>query len=743
VHVFNRNAQVLPQRGNVNTLRDKIKISKRLNTNYLFKNRLKPLKSSGFQNKMTSLEISYEIEYLSCELADERIENKPILTTYFDAHFIRSEAEGGIVNTHLDEHDLDKVYEATLKARVPSGTASVPITAAIGFAHYAQRRNEFGMACYTNAGTGHVKMVEILSTVERGKVFEKRIPLIMETTKLLGEPVRKGEILFRAKSVKKGNRVSFLPLDRCILGDLASPKGMQSNADIISQFIQKRVEFEANMNDTWEGIKNVRAPMDISSAGIELTGTCFVPVEGFALCETLDINEEYYQNAFERSMIRKGFSNPSVGFRSLDMAHKAEVLAEVTVYAAQSFDYISDTVDLSKRGPPPPKGSKPLISALRPDTYRRIGFEDFHNSAVTASGDCEDGSGNSNVIFHNFKRLEINANTYPELKELQTIASDYVYFHTLATVHGARVNDEKISIGAHMYGLLLPKDQVKMCLSTTVEGKVWAERLPLDQKIDTLPTLFCEGTGRIRPLGTGPVELHSLKTHHVSELVRRSLVGANSPNPSHPISYDPLFAERMYVGRNMHSRGGMKALISHDWGAESSFYLGNLLVVTTEFMDVGENLGAFVCGNIDREQGTITRGSKFVDLIRQENTVALIPCAPIPPKIMEITREAATLRAPCRSFVLERNKIDPKLKTHPDLERLKNTINGLGRTGQAPFGGVSTYIRPHQVNKTSVDKMISNIIQMKAVFKIDVEFEPITTDLHQFRLITYVDKNQI
>lgn len=687
-----------------------------------------------------TLEIQYEIEYLSCELADERIESKPVLTTYFDAHFIRSESEGGVINTHLDEHDLDKVYEATLKARVPSGTTSVPITAAIGFAHYAQRRNEFGMACYTNAGTGHVKMVEILEAIERKNgVFEKRIPLIMETTKLLGEPVKKGEILFRVKSVKKGNRVAFLPLDRCILGD-NTPSGLGSNAEMISEFIQRRVDFEAGMEDTWDGIKNVRAPMDISSAGIELTGTCFVPVEGFAICETLDINEEYFQNALERSMIRKGFTNPSVGFRALDIAHKAECLGEIVIYASQSFDYISDTVDLSKREPETKKGSKPLISAVRSDSYRRIGFEDFHSIGVTASGDCEDGAKLGQLMFHNFRRLEIDAKKYPELKELQTIASDYAYFLTLATVHGARVNDGVEKVGAHMLGLLLPKDQIKASLSTTVEGKVWANRLPLEQKSDALPTLFAEGTGRIRPLGTGPVKLHSLKTTTIRNIIQNSLIESNS---THPASYDPLFKERMYVSKYMNSRGGMKALISHDWGAESSFYLGNLLVVTSEFMEVGENLGAFVCGNVDREKGTITRGSKFVDLIRQVNTVALIPCEPVPPKIMDITREAATLRAPSRPFVLERDKIDPKSKTHPELERLKKSINGLKRTGEAPFGGVSTYMRKHQFNKASVDKMISNIIQMKAVFKVDYEFEAITTSLHQYRLIMYVDKNSI
>jgi hypothetical protein len=52
-------------------------------------------------------------------------------------------------------------------------------------------------------------------------------------------------------------------------------------------------------------------------------------------------------------------------------------------------------------------------------------------------------------------------------------------------------------------------------------------------------------------------------------------------------------------------------------------------------------------------------------------------------------------------------------------------------------------MRKHQFNKASIDKMISNIIQMKAVFKVDYEFEAITTTIHQYRLIMYVDKNSI
>lgn len=53
------------------------------------------------------------------------------------------------------------------------------------------------------------------------------------------------------------------------------------------------------------------------------------------------------------------------------------------------------------------------------------------------------------------------------------------------------------------------------------------------------------------------------------------------------------------------------------------------------------------------------------------------------------------------------------------------------------------FFRPHQFNKASIDNMIADISRMGAVFKVDYEFEAITTELHQYRLMMYVDKNKI
>ena len=70
-----------------------------------------------------------------------------MLRTFLDANVQRSEATGGVFTTHLDEHDLAKIYEGTLRGECIGGR--LPETTCIGFACKAMRRNEFDVACYT------------------------------------------------------------------------------------------------------------------------------------------------------------------------------------------------------------------------------------------------------------------------------------------------------------------------------------------------------------------------------------------------------------------------------------------------------------------------------------------------------------------------------------------------------------------------------------------------------------------
>lgn len=676
----------------------------------------------------TTVELEYEITYTACELADKRVESLPKLRMYYDTNLVRTEQDGGIVTIHLDEDHLDKKYIGKLVARSdPRLDHKVPATACIGFAQYAQRRNEYGMACYTNAGTSHVKFHDILAKTSKNLPFECELPLRMENLRINGgEALEKGRIKLVVKSMRLGRRISLIKKEYCPLS--APVDNMES---MLTEFISARMDEEAKIPDTWgEQTANVRAPMAIESMGIEFTQRCFLPVEAFAIKEPLVINVEYYQNALERQMARRNLSVKS-DYALLDLAHKAELMADVCVYASQSFDYISDTVDRSNR-----------MYDKTYDPRLRQGMEDFHNLGVTASGDCEDGGNLNQSMFSSFVMLKIDQKAYPELHEMQRIARNYISFLTLATVHGAKAEDNTEHIGAHMYLLWFPKTYTKQCLQTNPEGHEMAARLPLDVDAadtfvggESLPVLFGEGTGRIRPLGTGP------SPQTVSTIVKthaaRGLIGAE-----HPSSYDPLINARRYIGANMRTKGGLKTEIPHDRGAESPFYLGNLLVVTNEFLDLGYNIGAFTMCKIHPD-GSLTRGAIFTDIINSNNNVALIPNKPVPAPLMHLMRACIAVRPPCMDFTLDKTKPMAGEATNPLLERMKKTINSMGRKGTAPYGSVDLFMRPHQFSSESIAYMTADIQKMSRVFKIDYQLEHITNSLCEYRVMLYVDEDSL
>jgi len=668
---------------------------------------------------MTAVELEYEIQYTMCELADERVESKPMVRLYFDTHLERSEADGGIQMLAFDEHNLKKKYKGVLRARSISRLENkVPATMCIGMAQFAQRRNEYGFACYTNAGSTHIKMKDLLACVERGETYDRELPLRMENLRINGgDALEKGRVRVIVKKLSIGRDIKIIKESQCALG---AP--VDEIATMLTDFISARMEDEAQIPDTWgEQTANVRAPMDISNTGIELTEKCFLPIEAFALNEPMVVNVGYFQNAAERQLIRRGLTLKN-DYALLDLARKAELMSEMCVFAAQSFDYISDTVDRSNR-------MKDKVY----DPRLRQGMEDFHSLGVTLSGDCEDGGKLNQAMFKALLALVIDATQNPELFEMQRIARDYTAWLTLATVHGAKADDNTERIGAHMYLLWLPKEYVKQTLETNEEGRAVAARLPLDFVHAGLPVLFGEGTGRIHTLGTGPETIGS----HM-----KTAAAAGNIRASHPGCFDPLINARRYVGANMRTKGGIKTEIPHDRGAASPFYLGNLLVVTSDFLDLGYNVGAFTMCQIQPD-GQLTRGAMFTDIINSNSNVALIPCRPIPTPIMKIIGEATALRTPMRPFTLDKSKPMDGLEVHPLFERLKSSINSLKRVGDSPFGSVDLIFRPHQFDATSIDMMIADLTRMRHIHKVDYELEHMTNPVCTYRVMLYVNENAL
>lgn len=664
-----------------------------------------------------SIEVRYKIKYAQCGLAPKFAECNPRLCMYYDTHVHRTEAAGGIVMIPLDEDHLEKEYSGTLKATAFAGIA-IPETACIGFACYAQRPNEYQNLCYINVGTAHITLGDIANAVAKGQSYKVERPLLLQTTKMQGSALEKGKLAIEITSLKMGAKARMVPMNQCILGAPIAQIDSMLNA-----FINRRVEHERRIKDTWRGITNVRAPMDISSAGIELTQSSFIPIEGFAMAEPVEMNAAYLQNAYERVMIRRGL-NPKHDFDSLERPYKAEVMAEVACFAGQMYDYIPDQANANKRGKDNPVYHPEWVT----------GFEDMNNAATSEAGDCEDTTDTNKNGFAGLRSIvPIDAKVYPHLAKLRDIASHYTFFMTLATVHGAKADDQTEQIGAHMYGLLLPAHQIRAALQTNTIGAQVLAHLPIASSKSSagLPTLICEGTGRIRPMGPGP-------TLTVKGTMRSAVIeGAIGKN--HPAAYDPIIAERMLISRRVRSKGGMKTELPHDYGAPSNFYLGNLLLVTNEFIDKGYNVGAIICGQINPETNQITRGATFVDIVNQHENFALIPCEPIPQPIMNVMHESVALRAPPRPYILNKSNPMSGVEKHPLLEKLKSRVHGFNRTGTAPFGPVDVFMRDHQFNGPLLKRMGDELSQIGAVYKVDYELEHITNSMHTYRVSIFLD----
>ena len=105
-----------------------------------------------------------------------------------------------------------------------------------------------------------MRLDDVLAVLANGAVFDVELPLLMETTRLTGDPIEKGKIRVRAGAVRIGPRVKLIQARLMPLGS----GSLDAINDALAALVQRRVEREMSMPDTWPGIKGVRMPMDIS-----------------------------------------------------------------------------------------------------------------------------------------------------------------------------------------------------------------------------------------------------------------------------------------------------------------------------------------------------------------------------------------------------------------------------------------------------------------------------------------------
>ena len=652
---------------------------------------LKPVDDPG---RLISLH--YRVKYEECDLADKRIECKPQLQMYLSTDFVRDLETGGVVNIHLDEDDLSKEYKGTLIGTLDRKYKDISPTAGIGMTLYAIHRNDRGVACYVNCGVAKVMFAQIMQAFKTRGKFDEMLPLVMRTVLVAGvEPVTKSVIRLIIDKMDFAPSVRVSPTASCLQAPISL---IEQN---ISAYEQKCMDLESSLPDLLPNTDRIRAPYDLSEVGIESTGQTFLPASAFAIQETPKSNPDFWYNAYERVMVRKGLSLQN--YYDLDDKEKARILGLMLCYPVQCLDYIGDAVELSNRN---------HVNEPR----KHVGIDEW-STGMTNAADCEDSATKVKIYKQSFDVASFDqANRkFAPLIELQQMSRNYFYLMTLAVVHGAKIGDQE-GWGAHMVGSMICKSKFCGYLAKTPQGRVLLEQMqpavePVGndfeqtRSFDNLPFLVCEGTGPIDPIGTA-VEESNLQ-------------------------------QQKQVAMHMQSMAAMKSIIPRVEGKASSFYHAYLSTMQSELFDMGLNVGGMIFATID-EKGQLKRGALFTDVINSNENIALIPQPPIPASTMQIIQEAIKISTPAVSNYLDTSK--PLAGPNKYLDKFCQAVASFKRSGPDPkfHTSIDKYARPHHLSENVANYMIADAAKFPGLYHAAYEVEHITNQVYLYRVRLWV-----
>lgn len=652
------------------------------------------------------LKLDFEIRYAKCALAPKAIESHPMLQLFLGSQFERSRETGGIVNVALNEDDLSIRYTGSIIGTLKREHRDLPLASAIGIDSYAIHRNDFNHQCYVNVGTSYALLRDVLRDVKIKGAYVGEHALTMHTAVVTGcDPIEKGVIELRVTGVEVGTALAAQV--NAFIKSATTPVPymslLQSNpaqvAATLNAYIDSTVALEQALPDTVPNTERMHAFLDISESGAQMVpgrGSLFLPIAAYAMVETPRANEGFFMNAYERVMARRGMTLGA--WHDFDVKEKCRTMALVLCHGVQTFDYIGDAVEMSNR----------MEKIMQ---RRHVGNEEFSDIWNALVGDCEDGARGINSVYKAFVNTPLS---HPDLCEMQAYARQYVPLSTLSVVHGAKIGDQE-GFGAHMYMPMLPRPQFDAGLARTPSGKQLLERLapavPLigapNHEAEALPFLFCEGTGRIDPLGYR----------------------------------DPILDQRRYIAMHMPSLTGYKKEIPREEGAPSTFYHANLLGITDQFVEQnGVPVAGFVFCQVNGTGERLSRGALFTDMVRGASNVAILPQPPIPPPVMAMIGEATALRPPARPLEYDARKPLAGPKENRHLDALVKGIKALGNAAPAmpPPAQVQVVMRPHQISENAVQQILYEARSCDRIYDAAYELEHVTNDIHHYLVRLWV-----
>ncbi len=664
----------------------------------------KPRKLVPVADPARRIDVHFSIRYAECDLADKNIESAPVLEAYLSTHFVRHPETGGVLNIHLFEDDDKHCFVGSLIGTLERDQAGISSTASIGLCSYALHRNEQGAPCYVSTGMTHVPIVDVLREVKERGAYDHTHDLVMRTTVVGGlAPVKKGVVEVRIERVELGPALRATPLMQSPLGN-----ALEAALQVTTSYIEACMAVESAIPDTLKHTERIRAPMDLSEAGVELTQGNFLPVAAWAHVQTPRANAEFFENAYQCIMARRNLTHAA--WHDFDDHEKARTLGLMLGFGIQTFDYIGDAVETGNR------------RVGRAITNLHVGHDSFFNLWKCLCGDCEDGSKANCATLKAL--LATDVSKYPHLAELQALGRQYYPFMCLMVVHGAKIGDSDEAYGAHMCTFLIPKTTAHEMLARTKEGAAMLEQMQA-------PTVRPQGV-----FGTLGANIPTTGTRKLPVL------RAEGTGVIDSIGYtDPILEQRRHMAMNFKAAEHVgKTEIPSEEGAPSTFYKSHLMGLCETFSEEhGIPRASFVF--VQTNGKSVTRGAEYVDVMNASSNVGILPHPPMPSAVSTIIKEAISLRPPPRDLILDTSK--PMLGKPVDahLDRFVKGVKALRRPAPSkpPANTVDRFVRPHHYNAAVIDAMLRDATYTAdRLYDAEVVLERITNDVYLYRIRHFV-----
>lgn len=626
---------------------------------------------------MKTTSIGFTVQLIENDLSPN--ERFPVLDCFLDARWERDPVRVKLLN---------QPQKVVLTGKLDRNTRTLPISAGMGFASWAWRKNDDDNFCLVDTGVNQLYLGYISQKLKKNGEFSVDFPLIMNTVQQLKKGVLR--VTFNANDFDVCN----IPIEMNISASIASI-GSRMNG-----YINETMQTEQAMPETLPGTERMRIPFNYSESGMQSTGGEPLPAASYVLAEIPKDNTLFWENVHNMVMDRDGST-----WEHLTLEGKARATVLTICYTAQYLDYIPDKVD---RNMQKSKALKPLEPC-----------ENFGNAGATWSGDCEDLA-----MLETQCRNALRRHTFPpgqkydKFREMQRIVENYMNPMTLAAVNGMQVRDQEAQLGAHMNNTFIPIEMFIGEMNKTREGREMLKTLPLpkdDEIIKGLPLMIGEGTGMYEPLGFKNPRLSVMS--YVYQAPSLSFAKKPIENERHPADDDEQHPD--------------------DVEKKKSFFEAMLTLITDYFSQRGAPTPLSFWACTEQPNGTLTRGAKYTDMINHPERVAFRPQQNIPIPVMGLVNEAIKMRVPPRPLVL--TEMEAHKKNH-HLEKLCKAVADFKRKQGDPRDNAPVYIRPHQLSDKRIDRMISDFQRLRNVCKVDYKLERITDEIWGYRMNVYVNR---